>query len=175
MRDVVDQAVARIREIVAGVVPDEERLTEAAETLRTLVMSPLWPMSSFRSALPGEELVHELAVASGEPSLYLVSDGAGTSSPPHRHDTWAIIAGIRGRESNILFRLVACAEPFAVPVETVTVGPGEVLILAPESVHATEVVGSEATFHLHLYGRPLHELPGFEERISSVDANLARQ
>ena len=168
LRDAVASSVARMREFVAGVTPSTEQLTEMAGTLRNLAMSPLWSASSFRAALPGEELVYELAVAPGVPSLYLVSDGVGTSSAPHRHGTWAIIAGVRGRESNVVFRVTDRNEELVAPADVVAVGRGETLIFTAESVHATEVAGVEATFHLHLYGCPLHELPSFQSRCYRV-------
>jgi hypothetical protein len=46
----------------------------------------------------------------------------------------------------------------------VEVGPGEVLVLSEAEIHSTEVNNGGATFHLHLYGRPLHELPSFKSR-----------
>ena len=164
VREAVVPTVARIREIVRDTAPSSEQLADVAELLKNLAMSPMWLDAPFRAALPGEELVYELAVAPGVPSLYLVSDGVGTSSPPHRHETWALIAGVRGRESNVEFRVIDIAERLVAPVKAVTIGPGETLILTRESIHATEVAGSEATFHLHLYGCPLHELPNFELR-----------
>lgn len=166
--EAVVDAVARMRKIVGGVGADDEPLAEVAALLGNLAMSTPWPAPPFRAALPREERLYELDVAAGAPSLYLVSDGVGTSSPPHRHDTWAVIAGVRGRESNALFRVVDVAQRLVTPLKIVTVGRGETLILAPDSVHATEVAGSEATFHLHLYGRPLHELPSFESRCCRI-------
>jgi len=140
-------------------------LEEIAAGLRGLAMLPIWSDSPWRAALPGEERLHEVAVAPGEASLYLVSDGEGVVSPPHGHGTWAVIAGIRGREANVLYR----EEPdrFVVPLERVVVGRGESLVLASSAIHSTEVLGAEPTFHLHLYGTPLDELESFGARVFS--------
>lgn len=168
MKDILNQAIARMRSIITIPDPGDDRLAEAARTLRCLAMGASWPRSSFRPADPGEELVYELDVASGKPSLYLVSDGVGTRSPAHRHDTWAIMAGIRGRESHAVFAFASDPGRPVVPMGVMTVGRGETLVLTADRIHATEVVGSEATFHLHLYGRPLHELPSFVTRCHAV-------
>src|SRR5262245_11927718 len=105
----IDEALRQARFAVDSVrklrtAPNAEQFARIASSLKRLAISAVWRDSGFRGALPGEELVSELAVAPGSVSLYLVSDGIGTSSPPHGHETWAVIAGIRGRELNILYR-----------------------------------------------------------------------
>ena len=72
-------------------------LRVVAERLLLFARSPLWQSAPYRAAAHGEELLYELAVTVGNrPSLYLVSDGIGVTSPPHCHGTWAVVAGIRG-------------------------------------------------------------------------------
>ena len=41
----------------------------------------------------------------------------------------------------------------------IDVGPGDTFVLQIGEVHSTEVTAAHATFHLHLYGRPLRSLP----------------
>ena len=155
----LDHAIARIRAIASGRDLSQEQAVPVAEILKELAESDLWDSSNLRIASPGEELAHELAAASGVPSLYLVSDGAGTSSFPHCHGTWTVIAGIRGQELNVLYRVRDAERGTAAPVEQVCVEAGDTLFLSTESIHSTEVIGTEPTFHLHLYGCPLHEVP----------------
>lgn len=162
-------AIERIREGVAINSRTDVELEQAVAELQCLALSPLWATSGIRAAGPGEELLYQVSVKPGAPSLYLVSDGVGVVSSAHGHETWAVIAGIRGQERNILFRVISYAEKAVAPqAQNVIVGIGETLSLTQDCIHATEVVGQEATFHLHLYGRPLCELPSFESRRYSV-------
>ena len=158
-------AIERIRARVALHSGNHVELQQAVVELQRLALSPLWATPEIRAAAPGEELLYEVAVTRGAPSLYLVSDGVGVVSSAHTHQTWAVIAGIRGQELNLLFGVISTAEKsVGPPSESVIVGVGQTLSLGKECIHATEVLGSEATFHLHLYGQPLCELPSFESR-----------
>jgi len=140
-----------------------------AEGLRVFANSSVWQNASYRESACGKELIYELAVSlRNGPSLYLVSDGAGIVSPPHCHKTWAVIAGIRGHELNRRYAVKSIEEKVVVPSTEVDVGPGQVLILGEEDIHSTEVRGAGPTYHLHLYGQPLHELPAFASRIYTV-------
>lgn len=144
-------------------------LEPIAASLLQLAKSPIWQASPYPAARVGEEVLYELAVAGDRPALYLVSDGVGVKSPPHCHETWAVVAGIRGLELNRLYTKSANS---GIVVETthVAVGPGEVLRLGADDIHSTEVVGNAATYHLHLYGRPLSALSSFQARCFSLNS-----
>jgi predicted metal-dependent enzyme (double-stranded beta helix superfamily) len=124
--------------------------------------------SLFPPARPGEECLYELAVDSqGGPSLYLVSDGVGVSSPPHEHQTWAVIVGIRGSEFNVIYRPAPeLGQRCAVVVSECIVGPGDVFAMLPGEIHGIDDArGIHPTYHIHLYGRPLSSLPRLESRL----------
>ena len=149
--------------------PSQLPLRELRDALKLLASSDVWQSSALRQASPGEELVYRLASSPEDgATLYLVSDGASTASKPHRHNTWAIIVGIRGYEANRLYALQSEADRIVTPLHTVEVGPLDALILGEQDIHSTEVRGSDATFHLHLYGRALHVLPSLASRSYSV-------
>jgi len=125
-------------------------------------------MSLFPPAGHGEELLYELAVDSqGGPSLYLVSDGVGVSTPPHEHQTWAVIIGMRGREFNVIYRPAPeFGQGRAVVVSERIIGPGDVFAMLPEEIHGIDHTrGNHPTYHIHLYGRPLSSLQRFESRL----------
>ena len=158
-------ALAQLHEMRVSPTPTDGQLSDIAAVLRGLAASPVWNAPRIRTASPDEELLYELAVAASEgPSLYLVSDGVNVSSPPHCHTTWAIISGIRGVEVNTLYVLNDEASKLVTPSSERAVSAGDTLILSASSIHSTCVAGLEATFHLHLYGSPLHSLPSFESR-----------
>jgi len=154
-------AMAEIRSLAA--LGADAGLEDVAVLLRRIASSQSWQAAPWHAAAPGEESLYTLDVMPGGASLYLVSDGQGVTSPPHEHGTWAVIAGVRGTEANVLYRVVSGRR--AAPIDRVVIGPGESMVLPSNAIHATEVVGAAPTFHLHLYGRPLSELASFGSRI----------
>lgn len=156
-------------EWAADQAPSPSQLREISKTLRHFVRSPAWQASSFREAAAGEELVYALATSAQDgPALYLVSDGPFVSSQPHSHDTWSVMFGIRGCELNHFYALQSTSGRVVVRSWEAEVGPQSVLGLGPQDIHSTDVRGSIATFHLHIYGRPLHALQSFASRCYSV-------
>ena len=144
--------------------PNARLLMQIAELLRASVPSLGIEPSQFLTAQPGQELLYALAVdPAGGPSLYLVSDGTGTNSLPHTHQTWAVMLGLRGVELNQLYRLAGDSDRRLLSVGEHAVGPGDCLVMQAEDIHATRVQG-ESCYHLHLYGRALSHLPPFSTR-----------
>ena len=145
--------------------PSKEQLDSIAQRLVQLATNPDWQKCTYRLANPHEELLYELAVSPNHgPSLYLVSDGQFVASPPHEHNTWAVIAGIRGNEINRIYKIQSISPKVAFELAVVEIRYGESLILRTNEIHSTEVNSSGASFHLHLYGRPLHTLPSLDSR-----------
>jgi predicted metal-dependent enzyme (double-stranded beta helix superfamily) len=118
----------------------------------------------FPRAQPGEELVYPLIEQSQGPSLYIVSDGVGTSSPPHEHQTWALIVGLAGNEMNTFYSLSTAEPDVPIPAHRRNVSAGDFVVLDSSAIHSTSVAGTEPTYHLHLYGRALSSLPPFAAR-----------
>lgn len=144
----------------------ESVLDKIATELNQLASEFDWAKIHASESSPGEERQYLLAqVGQDGPALYLVSDGAGVSSAPHEHKTWAVIAGIRGIENNIFYEVTSTESRDLCRHRSRHIGAGDYIALTESVVHATEVVGPGATFHLHLYGRPLHSLPPFQERV----------
>lgn len=126
--------------------PSQADLLSVADELARLCHELDFNASDLPEAMPGQEVLHDLAVSSiGGPSVYLVSDGLGVSSPPHEHKTWAVIVGIRGVELNTKFERTAVNSQQVHAIESVRVGAGRVLILSPTEIHSTNVLGEHAT------------------------------
>lgn len=133
-----------------------------------------WAELQVCAAAPKEERLYLLAQLGPDgPALYLVSDGHGVTSPAHEHNTWAIIVGLRGIESNILYEVTSREGREARHNGARNIGVGDFIVLTESAVHATQVIGTQATFHLHLYGKPLHSLPAFEDRVFNVPTSVA--
>jgi predicted metal-dependent enzyme (double-stranded beta helix superfamily) len=97
-------------------------------------------------------------------ALYLNSLLPGKTTIPHNHDTWAVIAALKGQELNRLYkRTDDRSDPERAALETtgeVVVKPGTPIAFLPEDIHSIHVTGSAPTLHFHLYGRPLDTLTG---------------
>ncbi len=127
MNDKIHEFVASVLALPRDTEPSDEQLNALAKSLIQLATSPYWESAIYRKALPGEELLYELAVSQDDgPSLYLVSDGPAVVSPPHEHKTWAIIAGIHGRETNRRFALKSGETRVVEASSVVEVGPSRV-------------------------------------------------
>ncbi|WP_124447988.1 hypothetical protein [Paucibacter sp. KBW04] len=166
--------LAAVAELLAGQAnPDERLLRQIAALLKAAAPELQIGPAQFPIAQPGQELLYELALdPTGGPSLYLVSDGAGTHSPPHTHQTWAVVLGLRGVELNQLYRLAGDSGGRLQAAATEqAVGPGECLVMQAEDIHATRVQG-ESCYHLHLYGRALSHLPPFAARCFDWPSSL---
>ena len=157
--------------VVANASASEGVLEQVAADLIRLGNELDWSKLETPSAKPGEERLYLLAQAGQEgPCLYLVSDGPGVTSPAHEHSTWAVIVGLRGIERNAFYEATSHERREARCVRVRDIGIGDRAVLTEATIHATEVIGPQATFHLHLYGKPLHALPLFENRIFHVPA-----
>lgn len=118
----------------------------------------------FPEATHWQELVYPLHIADTGPSLYLVSDAPGIQSAPHEHNTWAVIVGISGNEMNTVFEVCDELKRTVKPVSSAAVKELDVLCLRSNAIHSTFAAGSDATYHLHLYGKSLTELPPYASR-----------
>ena len=167
-REFVDE-VARSLSSNASRASLEQLAAELAKIARSL------DLSMYRRAGPGEELLYSLAESQNGPSLYLVSDGTGTTSPPHEHLTWAIIVGLSGVELNTFYTASSIQSRVATRLSELRLGTSEVAVMEPSAIHSTKVVGNVPTCHLHLYGKPLHSLPEFQSRVYSIDEPPSQQ
>lgn len=149
----------------------QAELLTIAENLSALCETIDWHALQLPAASRGQEVLHELAVSSPTgPSAYLISDGIGVTSPPHEHQTWAVIVGVRGKELHTKYKVVP-GDSRRVEVDTsISVGAGEVLTLAASDIHSTKVFGDQPTYHVHLYGVALSSWPPFSSRCYKTES-----
>jgi predicted metal-dependent enzyme (double-stranded beta helix superfamily) len=97
-------------------------------------------------------------------ALYLNSLLPGKTTVPHNHDTWAVIAALKGEELNRVYqRTDDRSDPDQASLEVereVIVRPGTPIAFLPDDIHSIHVTGNSPTLHFHLYGRPLETLDG---------------
>lgn len=85
-------------------------------------------------------------------ALYVQSARSPTDTPPHNHDTWAVIAGIQGEEENRFYRRsgrdVEQSGSYSVRLGT-AVG------LLPDELHSIHIDDENAVINFHMYGLAL--------------------
>ena len=135
-----------------------EQIDAAREALRNLAAQPeLFPTEQypFRSELAsgfyrlGED-------ADRRNALYVLVGKARASNAPHRHPSWALIAGVSGNEHNVLFeRIDDGSEPGKGKLRKRgehSIVAGDVLYMPAGDYHTIQVDGDELAVHLHIYG-----------------------
>ncbi len=125
----------------------------------------LFPPQQFRVPEGAQGRIYRLAEdADHRFALYASAGSPGKAQPPHNHTTWAVIAGVFGREHNVFYSRTDNRE---IPGEgrlektgELTVEKGNAVGFLPDDFHTIEVLGNEPSLHLHLYGLSLEHLPG---------------
>lgn len=86
-------------------------------------------------------------------TLYASVAPAGLETPPHNHGTWAVIAGVRGIESNDFY--VRDAAGLVEKTHSIEVRQGSVIGMLQGEIHSIRILATpEPFFSLHLYGLP---------------------
>ncbi|MFQ5784260.1 MAG: cysteine dioxygenase [Alphaproteobacteria bacterium] len=151
--------VAKIREIEAGQGVTRAALERIRDELIALASRvELFPGSEFpppesgrdgRLYLLSEDDDHRFA-------LYLNCATDDKNTPPHDHQTWAVVVGVRGEEHNRIYQRTddgAVAGRGEVRVaREITVRPGGGVCLMPDDIHSIHMRGADAKMHLHMYG-----------------------
>lgn len=162
----IHHTVGKSRDIVARDGTDRDALGGVLHHLEQLAQEiGLWSMTDFpcldETTRQTRYLLHTDA-ASGI-SLYLIVWLPGRHIAPHNHTTWACIAPVSGVEQNTLYeRVDGKSSPGHAVIQergVRIVSPDEGgLALLPDDIHAVDIVGSEPTVNLHLYGKALELL-----------------
>lgn len=85
-------------------------------------------------------------------ALYVQSAKAPTHTPPHNHDTWAVITGIRGDELNRLYKRT---ENGVEQIGEHTVRLGTAVTLLPDELHSIHIDDKDTVINFHMYGLAL--------------------
>ena len=164
--EAVTRTIDEVRAIEAahGVTPAAlERLKPVLTALAS--RTELFPPQQFRVPEGAQGRIYRLAEdADHRFALYASAGSPGKAQPPHNHTTWAVISGVFGREHNVFYSRTDNRD---VPGEgrlektgELTVEKGNAVGFLPDDFHTIEVLGSETSLHLHLYGLSLERLPG---------------
>nr|WP_315593988.1 rhodanese-like domain-containing protein [uncultured Cupriavidus sp.] len=158
--------IAETRRLLgSAAVTDKARLEPVARALEALGQQrELFPERHFPVSAANPAQVYRLAEdLDGRFALYVSAGLPGKAQPPHDHTTWAIIAGITGRERNNFFAREATDDPTRDTLREINesdVVAGTSVTLLPDDVHTIELIGQENGLHLHFYGLALDRLSG---------------
>ncbi|HEX2112954.1 MAG TPA: rhodanese-like domain-containing protein [Alphaproteobacteria bacterium] len=162
----VAQTMDAIRRIEAakGVTP------AALEDIKTELIqlasrTELFPRAHFPVPAGSHGMVYRLSEdADLRFALYASAGVPGKAQPPHNHTTWASIAGVYGDEHNVFYERIDNRDtPGQGRLRRTgeqTVRRGNAVAFMPDDFHTIEVLGTEPSLHLHVYGRSLEDLPG---------------
>jgi len=137
---------------------DRERLSKVREELMALAARrDLFPLEEFTPIEEGTASMYLLSEdADHSFALYVVAPAAGGFAPPHDHSTWAVIAGVHGRENNKLYRrLDNGSQPGVAQIEQydeIDVVAGTGVALMPTDIHSIHLGPDGPHANLHLYG-----------------------
>ncbi len=160
----VAQAVQRIRELerLRGV--NRPMLEEVKAVMIDLARrTELFPREDF-PLTEGKSLVYRLAEdADHRFALYMSCGVPGKRVPPHNHTTWAVIAGVDGKEENFFYERTDDGKTpgrgTLKQIREEVVRPGTAVMLMPEDIHHIQTPPDQPNMHLHMYGLSLEHLP----------------
>jgi rhodanese-related sulfurtransferase/predicted metal-dependent enzyme (double-stranded beta helix superfamily) len=133
--------------------------------------SELFPRADFPVPAPYDGITYRLTEdADHRFGLFMSAGVPGKKRGVHNHTTWACIAGVHSAEHNVVYeRIDDRSDPQKGSLRKlfeVTVRPGSAVAMMPDDFHTIEVLGDEASVHLHMYGISHAHLPdryGFAE------------
>ena len=171
--DVISEFMDDVRQIAGDGQVGPAQLEELGKALLGLAKrTELFPEDEFE--VVSSRLATDFRLAENPDhsfALYASASVPNRATPPHNHDTWAIIASVRGRMRNSIFQRVdnrqSSIDGKLELLREVDVEGDKVVCFGPDDFHAIEVSGDRQTLHLHLYGSALDHQPNrirFSER-----------
>lgn len=160
----IEAFITEARRIAGNGEIDRPTLERIGASLTALGnQAELFPLAHFPVEAGTHGTIYRLAEdPDGRFALFASAGVPGKAVPPHDHTTWAVIAGVHGREHNVLYRRLPDAAPGEGRLERVreqtAVRGGPAVTLLPNDVHTIAIEGDEPGLHLHFYGISLDRL-----------------
>lgn len=160
--DALAMLVAEMRRVTAQATDPRAILKQVIPAVRRMALDKSWVRPEFYrgdgdqsniSTLLHEEADHSLAV-------YAVAWLPGRGVPPHDHQTWAIVVGVDGPETNVFWeRTDDRSEPGRCALKETyrrVFGIGEAVAFLPDDIHSVQNDSNKISLALHVYGRNLN-------------------
>ena len=160
----VREMLARVRKVAGSAVDRGVLATVQAEMTALAARRDLFPVEEFPPIEGGNASMYRLSEdADHRYALYVVAPAPGQFAPPHDHTTWAVIAGVHGRENNKLYkRTDDGSQPGLAQIEPageLDVVAGTSIALMPEDIHSIHLGADGPHANLHLYGMSVEHCP----------------
>lgn len=160
----VREMLARVRKLAEPQIGRDSLDRIKAELLALAARRDLFPVDEFATAEGGNASMYRLSEdADHRYALYVVAPAAGQFSPPHDHTTWAVIAGVHGRENNKFYkRTDDASQPGLAQIEPsgeFDVVAGTAIALMPDDIHSIHLGADGPHANLHLYGMSVEHCP----------------
>jgi len=157
----IDALVQDLRKVVAEHDDPRAVLQQAAPMASRMKDDKGWVRPEFYEC--GEDQGFGITVLHEEPDHSLLVEVIawlpGRGVKPHDHQTWGIVVGLDGEETNInwLRRDDGSKPGFADLTigHEVNVGPGDTAVFMPNDIHSVRNDGETTTLSLHVYGKSL--------------------
>jgi len=143
-----------LRELKERGLAEAEMVAESAELVKRLVlMKHNWLRYSMTQPAPTPGEGPKRTVLHEEPdhslALFVVAMNGGERTAPHDHGTWAVIAGLEGREVNRRWKREG---PEVVPDGEDAIDDATILSLPGSTIHSLHNETDAASVTLQLYG-----------------------
>jgi predicted metal-dependent enzyme (double-stranded beta helix superfamily) len=173
----IGDLVSDLEDITANYSDARNILSRAAPLAKRVREDQSWVKPAFYEC--GKEQGFGITVLhEGEGHKLLVEAIAwlpGRGVLPHDHQTWGIVVGIEGVETNVNWlRNDDGGKPgFAdlTAAHELRVGPGDVAVFMPDDIHSVRNDSDKTTLSLHIYGKSLTRIDRSE---FDPDANIVR-
>lgn len=135
---------------------ESDYLAEIRQLVRRLLVNSYWiktqhPEPDSKTGTSVKLLYDEL----GFPfTVQTVTFTSGTQSNIHNHGIWGIVAVLKGKEKNTIWKRNPTAEyPDKIePVKEMILNPGDIISFTPGAIHSVEAISDEPTVTFNLYG-----------------------
>jgi predicted metal-dependent enzyme (double-stranded beta helix superfamily) len=154
----LDRFVRDLREITAETRDPREITSRLRPLVSALAVTPTWLAPQY--AEPDTNQGFGIHVLHEEPDhslmVFVAAWAPHRGVAPHNHGTWAVVAGVRGRERNVVWaRADDGSRPGHAKLRKVgehIVAPGDVVMMLPDSIHSVQNDTNDVTLSLHVYG-----------------------
>ena len=156
------QFIADLQDIAASETDEKRIVMRVAPLAKRLADDPHWVKPDYYECCPdqgfGVHLLHE--DEDHRNAIFVVSWLPNRGIKPHNHNTWAVVAGIAGAESETLWRRTDDGtRPGHAELERCgggTVHPGDLSCLLSDDIHSVWNDSDRTSISLHVYGRHLN-------------------
>ena len=148
--------LTELEDILIKQLEESDSLAEIRQLVRRLLLNSYWvrtqhPKLNSKTGTSVKLLYDEL----GFPfTVQTVTFTPGAQSNVHNHGTWGIVAVLKGKEKNTIWKRNPTPE-YREKIEStgeLVLTPGDIVSFTPGAIHSVQAVSDEPTVTFNLYG-----------------------